>query len=358
MAGRHGAMTLSTGDFLRGFYWRLRSNRRDAVHMLGVLPSFAGAALRLVRHLRKAGRRRPLLAIVLLERMGDIVAAEPIARLARQRFPDAWICWIAQAPYVSLPRSYPEVDDVVTVRCLTEWMLLERLNLFDVVWNLHINGIDCPNCCIEREEPAVVPNRQNYYELGSLLGVECLCAGLPKLDDNPVLVSSPATVATVDALALPRRLVVIHGVSTDPLREWDADKWRQLVARMLAADPAVNVVEIGLQPLAIRQDGARLRSLCGRLSMLETAEAIRRADLFIGVDSGPAHMANAVATPGVILLGRYRNFRHYTPFSGDYANGRRATVLHAEGPPTELTVDEVFAAAMARLPVVLPVPTG
>ena len=40
-------MTLTAAKLLRAFYWRLRSNRRDAVHMLGVLPSFAGAALRL-----------------------------------------------------------------------------------------------------------------------------------------------------------------------------------------------------------------------------------------------------------------------------------------------------------------------
>jgi len=286
---------------------------------------------------------------VLLERMGDIIAAEPVARLARRRFADARICWIVQAPYASLPQSYPEVDDVVTVRCLTEWLLLQRLNLFDVVWNLHVNGFYCPHCRVPRNDPAVLPHLLDYYEHGSLLAVQCLSAGLPPLDEGPLLVPPPAAAAAVDALALPPRCVVVHGVSTDPDRQWPPDKWAELVARILAADSAVMVVEVGMQPVAIRRDGARQRSLCGQLSILETAETIRRAALFVGIDSGPAHLANAMATPGVVLLGRYRAFARYMPFSGDYASGARATVLQAEGPAATLAVDEVFAAVMARL---------
>jgi hypothetical protein len=49
-------------------------------------------------------------------------------------------------------------------------------------------------------------------------------------------------------------------------------------------------------------------------------------------------------------------FPRYVPFSGDYANGVRATLLCAQGPAAALTVDDVFAAAITRLLVALPVP--
>jgi heptosyltransferase-3 len=342
-------MTLGVREVLRSFYWRLRSNRRDAAHMLKMVAGFAASAVRLPLRLRRAGGRRPLLAIVLVERMGDIVAAEPIVRLARQRYPDAWICWIVQAPYRVLPDSYPEVDDVVTVRCLTEWMLLRRLNLFDVVWTLHTNGTDCPHCCMPLIDPRVPATRDDYYDHGSLLTVQCLCAGLPKLDESPVLSPPPDAVAAVDALGLPARFIVLHGVSSDPLREWSPEKWRELVARLLDADPAIHVVEVGLQPRVVLREDERRHDLCGRLTVLQTAELIRRARLYIGIDSGPAHLANAMRTPGVILLGRFFNFPRYMPFSGDYANGVRATVLQNAGPAADLTVDEVFAAVMERL---------
>jgi heptosyltransferase-3 len=342
-------MRLGAGQFLRAFYWRLRSHPPDAAHMLGVLAHGLRNAVRIRRIQAASGRRRPAVAILAMERMGDIVAAEPIARLARRRYPDAWICWITQAAYASVPNSYPGIDHVVAVRCLTEAMLLQRLRLFDVTWNLHYNGYWCPHCYIPRNDPAVALNQGNQYDHGGLLAIQCHCAGLPRLDDSPAIVPPPAAAATVDALALPARCIVVHCASVDPSREWPADKWRELVARLLAADPTLTVLEVGLQPVAIPQDGARQRSLCGRLSVLETAEVIRRAILYVAIDSGPAHLAHAVGTPGVILLGRFLTFARYTPYSGDYANGARATLVRADGPAANLSVDEVFAAVVARL---------
>jgi ADP-heptose:LPS heptosyltransferase len=84
--------------------------------------------------------------------------------------------------------------------------------------------------------------------------------------------------------------------------------------------------------------------LCGRLSWLETAEVVRRSKLFIGIDSGPAHIANAVSVRGVILMGRYRQFVSHIPYSGGYGDGSRGTIVRAPGPASEVTVDEAFTA--------------
>jgi ADP-heptose:LPS heptosyltransferase len=42
------------------------------------------------------------------------------------------------------------------------------------------------------------------------------------------------------------------------------------------------------------------------LPLPEAAELIRRADLLAGTDSGPAHLADAVGTPGAILYAPQR----------------------------------------------------
>jgi heptosyltransferase-3 len=74
------------------------------------------------------------------------------------------------------------------------------------------------------------------------------------------------------------------------------------------------VVEVGLQPaLAMREP--MVTSLAGQLSIMETAEVIRRASFLIGVDSGPAHMANAWRRPSLILLGRFRG-HDWLPYEG------------------------------------------
>jgi ADP-heptose:LPS heptosyltransferase len=86
------------------------------------------------------------------------------------------------------------------------------------------------------------------------------------------------------------------------------------------------------------------------LSILETAEVIRRASLFIGVDSGPAHMANAMGTPGVVLLGRYEAFDQYMPYTGRFAREEAARVIQWPEPAREIPVDHVFDAATSLCP--------
>lgn len=51
------------------------------------------------------------------------------------------------------------------------------------------------------------------------------------------------------------------------------------------------------------------------------ARVISKADLFIGIDSAFAHIANAFEIPGIIILGRYKNFEKYEVYSGFYSCG-------------------------------------
>ena len=86
------------------------------------------------------------------------------------------------------------------------------------------------------------------------------------------------------------------------------------------------------------------KSICGELTILESAEVIRRAKLFIGIDSGPAHLANALGTPGVILMGSYLGFERYIPFSGHYGDGSNARLIFTDGPACLIDVNDVVQA--------------
>jgi len=84
--------------------------------------------------------------------------------------------------------------------------------------------------------------------------------------------------------------------------------------------------------------------LCGKVSLLEMAEVIRRATLFVGVESGPAHIANAVGTHGIVMIGPYRGFGQYVPYSGDYGTGANATMLREPTGLSNLATERVVAA--------------
>jgi heptosyltransferase-3 len=335
-------------EFARQFYWAVRRNKPSPLHILKVLPAFLSNALKLIRRRSFSRQRRKWVAIALLEHMGDIVAAEPIARLARRRFPDAEIWWITRATYQSLPASYADVDEVLNVGCLTEWILLRQLKLFDETWDLHLDGRTCPKCCIPLIRSAGLPKQENYYDFGSLLDVRCDCAGITRLGEGPIILPSAAAVTRTNALSLPPHFVAIHCMSNDPLRDWPEIKWRELITRILPAT-GLPIVEVGLQTLVVRPDDTWGQTFCGMLSIMETAEVIRRATLFIGIDSGPAHLANAVGTPGIVLLGDYAGFRFYTPYDGGYANGNNADIARADGPVECLSVDTVVELVEKRL---------
>jgi len=152
----------------------------------------------------------------------------------------------------------------------------------------------------------------------------------------------------VDRLGLPEAFVAIHCTGSDATRDWHDAGWRELI-EYLADRRGIAVVEVGLAPHAIRAPAPRQRSLCGALSLPETAEAIRRARLFVGIDSGPAHLASAVGTRGVVLLGRFRGLARYMPFSGAYATGERCELVWAEDALAALPAAPVLAAVERAL---------
>jgi ADP-heptose:LPS heptosyltransferase len=289
-------------------------------------------------------------AIALVEHLGDIVAAEPVARAVREMYRDAWIVWVCRPAFLELVDHHPAVDEVMTVRCLSEWLHLRRARrpLFDRVIDLHVPGRFC-EVCNQRLVKSAADGLDvtNYYRHGSLLQIACKSAGLPPVEGPPRVFVPESARVRVDELSLPPRFCCVHTRSNQEERDWRDDGWEELAARAPEA-LGVPVVEVGLAAGITAAPGG-YRSLCGRLSMLETAEVIRRAALFIGIDSGPAHLANATGTPGVVLLGQYRSYDRYMPYSGGYADGSQATVLQAAGPASTLAVSTVLAAAKDRL---------
>jgi heptosyltransferase-3 len=338
----------SIGQLLKLLYWRIRRNPRAAPHVAAVLFGFCGnyLALTLRNHARRAGP--PTMAIALIEHLGDIVADEPIARAARQWFPHHRIFWILRPAYAELAANYAAVDRVVTVRCLTEAMLLQAAGSFDETWEMHVRGHICEKCGIDKVRPGPGPDMGNYYRFGNIITIHCLSAGIPPVPGAPVLSPPPGVVARVDRLGLPSRFVAIHCISSDGLRDWPAACWQRLVAA-ITSDLDIDVIELGLRPLVIEHNGDRTRNLCGQLSIMETAEVIRRATLFIGIDSGLAHMANAVSTPGVLLFGPYLGLDDYMPYSGGYQDGGTADLLRAPGAVENLPVETVLTAVARRL---------
>ncbi len=307
-----------------------------------IAASAATAIERLAELKRTHSAGRPMVGIFLAEHFGDIVAAEPVIGHLRQSLPDAFFVWFAKAAYSELVETHPQLDAVIAVNSILETPFIAESGLLSRTVDLHVEGKHCAryDLSYRRRSGNRSVNAQTYYHRGALLEALSISAGLNKLDEQPKLHLSAGISASVDALQLPPNYIVLHGLSNEAIRNWDRAKWLALSGAL--SKFGLSIVEIGLEPV-LPGGATGLINLCGKLSVSQSAEVIRRADLFIGIDSGPAHCANAFERPAVILLGKYLHFGDYMPYTGHLRKHQDLMILRSPGSCSEIQVDAVMA---------------
>jgi heptosyltransferase III len=271
---------------------------------------------------------------MLSEQIGDVIACEPVARVVRKRHPDGHILWIIKGAYSELVENHPDLDGCLPEICPGERVKLQKSGIFDFVYNLHLSHRECRFCKEESINPIAEKlglTYDNYYCHGDLLHTFSQAAGLPALSADPKMYIPDPVRERVKSLGLPKDPIVIHCLSSHYMRDWPAENWNRLVEWLIANYPNP-IIEVGLNSI-VSVEHPQLRSLCGKLSLLETAEVIGRSRLFIGNDSGPAHMANAMGANAILLFGKFLDFVDYLPYSGRYKRGEGVRILNRLGHP-------------------------
>ncbi|MFO0956204.1 MAG: glycosyltransferase family 9 protein [Isosphaeraceae bacterium] len=123
-------------------------------------------------------------------------------------------------------------------------------------------------------------------------------------------------------------LLAVHLGAGTAAKRWPARHWHDLIGRFLA--DGWRVVIVGGPDDAACSEGLpahpSLTDWSGRLALAETAALLERADLFIGADSGPAHLAACAGIASVVLFSGTNRSRQWRPWS------RRSLVLKARVP--------------------------
>jgi ADP-heptose:LPS heptosyltransferase len=94
-------------------------------------------------------------------------------------------------------------------------------------------------------------------------------------------------------------VILLHPGVTDPNRTWPASHWVELAQRLLVDGHIVALIggEKEGQPLDFSglsmPRTARFTNLIGRLSLLETVQAMRMASVVVSSDAGPVQLAGA-----------------------------------------------------------------
>jgi ADP-heptose:LPS heptosyltransferase len=105
--------------------------------------------------------------------------------------------------------------------------------------------------------------------------------------------------------------VALQAGGSTPYKQWSTKRFAQ-IARNLHQQHGLTVALVGgetdarlCDDLCRRSElgGKAICSTAGRFSLTQTAALLAQAKLFVGIDSGLAHMATALSRPTVVLFG-------------------------------------------------------
>jgi ADP-heptose:LPS heptosyltransferase len=231
------------------------------------------------------------------------------------------------------------------------WDLLVDLRASPMPWLLRAG---------RRLTPAADRTRPEHRVrlIGSALGPEGFAdPPAPRLWTRPQDEAAADTVLSGDGAPAP--LLVLAPTANWIGKVWPADRFVTLARRLTAPDglmPGARIAVVAgpderaaAQPVLDGLAGPGLIDLIGRLELLGTFAVLRRADLFVGNDSGLMHMAAAAGAPTVGLFGPSRD-AHYAPW------GPRCTAVRTDEPyetlfPPGLDTTRVRAGLLGSLPV-------
>ena len=268
------------------------------------------------------------IVLVKLGAIGDVVNALPFVNRLRRGLPEAHIAWVIAPLAHSLVAGHAAVDEFIVTnprrwRELPGLVRKLRRGRFDLAIDL------------QRIQKSAWITRATGASLR--LGFDrARCKELSWLATNDSIPANPRPGVTVDQylefadhLALPAApvewrlpfeawqptqdaasgaLVVVNIGASKEANRWLPDRWARLCDRLVSEHGAQVELSGGPEdrPLAdelLRSSESALGDRVGCLSLRQTAGLIAAADLFIGCDTGPLHMAVALGTPTVSLFG-------------------------------------------------------
>lgn len=330
-----------------------------------------------------------------LSAVGDVINTLPAVEALRHGLPDAVIGFLVEDRAYDLLAGHPSVDRVhlyprrrwsrmafqpfrwlTACHEISKFIREIRRQRYDVVLDFQGNLKGALHGVLSGVRRRIGFSRGHCKEWNYLFtnihitppGGECInrvekflslaaAAGVPVENAGYRIPLSRESRTRVDAFVEERRLngyVAIHPGTSDfgKAKRWRSDRFSALARRIEAERGLTSVITWGpgerslAEEIVRDSEGRAILSMETR-SILDLAEIIRRARLFIGCDSGPLHLSSAVRTPSVALFGP-KDPRIYGPY-----NPLHRVVYKAEngsgGSMEAITVDDAYRAVTELL---------
>jgi ADP-heptose:LPS heptosyltransferase len=240
--------------------------------------------------------------------LGDLLTAVPALRALARAFPEHHRVLGAPAVLAPLVALIGAVDEVVDCEPLAP--LPPALHGVDVAVNLHGRGPQS-TALLEAARPNVLiafgpPPRPLWEPHEHEVARWCrllTASGIPA-DPHDLRITRPA----VHPPSAARHATLIHPGAAGGARRWPADRWAAVASAELARGRRVAITgsaaERGLALTVATAAGVpEAAVLAGETDLAGLAATVAAADRLACGDTGVAHLATALGTPSVVLLG-------------------------------------------------------
>jgi len=263
--------------------------------------------------------------IVRLSSMGDVIHTLPAAASLQHSMPGSRVTWLVRPRWAPLLEGNPYLDEIVPVErslaaSFTEARRL-RARHFDLAVDFQGLIQSAALAAFIKPQRLVGFDRKRVRERPAALfySAEIETHAVHAVERNLELASGAGATQLLRTFPLPvgkpeGSLPTGKFVLTSPLAGWGAKQWPLEHWSQLAALLDLPLVVNGPPDAApalqkIRGAHVHLSGLPGLI------DATRRAHAVIGVDSGPLHLAAALAKPGIAIFGPTNPARH-GPYGG------------------------------------------
>jgi ADP-heptose:LPS heptosyltransferase len=249
--------------------------------------------------------------IIRLRSLGDCVLTTPAISLLKLARPDLEIGVVVEPRFAALFEGHPHVSRIIQ----PNWIAIRRfrprlcINFHGGTRSLWMTALSGARWRAGFAHHSVtLPYNLRIGRAQQILGVNRTVHTAEHLASAVFVLGLPITPiprASLAAGPFPRaaeefgsRYAVLHPFASAPEKCWPAERFLEL-ARYLAL--------WGINPVFLAGPDDDVSMFAGQHvfqgSLAETKALLSRAALFVGNDSGPAHMAAAFAVPSLVLFG-------------------------------------------------------
>lgn len=250
-------------------------------------------------------------AVVRLRSMGDCILTTPAISILKQARPDLSISVVVEERFASLFEGNPDINEILLPDRprLRKWRPYLCLNLHGGGGSAaltafsgarfragfaHFQYSAIYNVKIPRAQEILGVDRKVHT--AEHLASALFYLGAPRVEIPRAKLFVTNSIQGRGPLAQ----CVIHPCASAPEKTWPADRFIEVASYLEKS--------LELEPVFIGGPGEDLSlfrrwRIVSAAPLAETKSLISRASLFIGNDSGPAHMAAAFGIPSVVIFG-------------------------------------------------------